>query len=275
MTVQWKVAGAGKEGFVRFGDLLFFLDEEKQERIYRICQSPKSVWVGLFSYYSKQQEGNLSLYCRGEDYHHVVTRRLEECCIRLREAHPNHIFVPLVDNSPLPEQKIAIMAGIAQKGKHNLLIAPPYGSYFFLGTILTDLEMTNVQNCAGKDICKGCDICVKACPTGALNEGFDKTKCLSFLTQEKRELTQQETTWIQQTPYIWGCDICQKACPYNRTAVETLLPEFKTNVLTELTKEDLEGLSNRQFKEKYKQYAFSWRGIAPLRRNLSIREEEV
>ena len=93
------------------------------------------------------------------------------------------------------------------------------------------------------------------------------------MTQKKGELTEAEIAHIKKSPTVWGCDLCQRACPLNRDAALSSLPEFREDLLDSLTLEELEGLSNKAFRRKYADRAFSWRGIGPLLRNLRIKEE--
>jgi epoxyqueuosine reductase len=273
MNKLWKAAGAAAWGAVSFGGLLPYLSEEAKERILTLCPQPGGVWVAAFPYFAGRSPGNLPLYCRGEDYHRVLLRRLEAVSAALQEQYPENRFIPGTDNSPIPEQTCARLAGLGERGLHNLLIVPPYGSYVFLGTILTDLPLETTQGERGP-ICQSCGRCQKACPTGALEGGFSHERCLSHLSQKKGALSQEEEEQLRKSPVIWGCDLCQNACPLNQKAAFTQLPEFRENLLRSLTQEDLEGLTNRQFAERYGDRAFAWRGPAPLRRNLGFKEKK-
>jgi epoxyqueuosine reductase len=159
-------------------------------------------------------------------------------------------------------------------GRHGLFVVPPYGSYVFLGTILTDLEVTPTAPAEGSPCPADCRACFKACPTGALTEqGCDVSRCLSEVTQRKGDLTEPEAAHIKKSPTVWGCDLCQRACPLNRTAALSPLPEFREDLLDSLRLADLEGLSNKAFRRKYENRAFAWRGIGPLLRNLRLKNE--
>lgn len=229
--------------------------------------------MAAFSYFAGRSPGNLALYARGEDYHRVLLRRLEQVCTILRARYPDHCFLPGADNSPIPEQAAAVLAGLGEKGKHNLLLVPPYGSYLFLGTILTDLPL-ETSKASSERACKKCGACGRACPTGALSErGFEASRCLSHISQKKGDLSSWEAKALQRSPLIWGCDLCQMACPCNRQAKETELPEFRENLLNALSAEEIKDLTNRQWKERYGDRAFSWRGPSVLRRNLALLEE--
>ena len=103
MNQLWKAAGAAAWGAAALGGLQPFLGPEAAEQLHTLCPGAQTVLVGAFPYYAGQAPGNLSLYCRGEDYHLVLGRRLEQVCAGLRARHPSHTFVAGADNSPVPE----------------------------------------------------------------------------------------------------------------------------------------------------------------------------
>ena len=233
-----------------------------------LCLNPRTVLVAAFPYYAGDRPGNLSLYARGRDYHQVVTGRLNTVCDFLREKYENGLFLPAADNSPLPERQAAWRCGVGLRGKNGLVILPPYGTYVFLGTILTDQALDLPPSAPSPD-CVGCGKCVAACPGGALGEsGVELSRCLSELTQKKGDLTGEEAALVKAHPLIWGCDTCQRVCPYNAQPALSPLPEFREDLVDALDGADLEGLTNRTFRDKYGDRAFAWRGPAPLRRNL-------
>ena len=274
MNELWKAAGAAAWGAAACSGLPPFLGEavwaELAPKLEALCPGAKTILVGAFPYYAGDLPGNLSLYCRGEDYHLVLGRRLQTVVDALAQQHPDHHFIPGADNNPVPELAAAELAGVGWRGRHGLRIVPPYGSYVFLGTILTDLDLSQTGPSPGTLCGAHCRACQKACPTGALTDtGCDLSKCLSELTQKKGDLPTVVAAQITHSPTVWGCDLCQRACPHNQNAVLTPLPEFRENLLPSLTLEDLEGLSNKAFRRQYAARAFSWRGIAPLKRNLA------
>lgn len=266
-------AGAAAWGGVAFRRLLPFLSTDALEKVETLCPRPRTVLAAAFPYFAGERPGNLSLYARGEDYHAVVVRRLNTVCEALAEQYPGESFFPSSDNSPLPEREAAWLAGIGLRGASGLLILPPYGTYVFLGTILTGAALELPERSPAPD-CPRCGACRAACPAGAMGEGGpDVSRCLSELTQKKGALTGEEEARLKAHPLIWGCDFCQRACPFNAAPALSPLPEFSTDLVDSLENADLEGLTNRTFREKYGGRAFAWRGPGPLRRNLELKRE--
>ena len=205
---------------------------------------------------------NISRYAVVRDYHGVCGARLERACALLRAAFPGEEFHWHCDSTALPEVELAVKAGLGVRGKHNLLITEEYGTWVFLGEIVSSAKLT--VNCQLSTInCDACNACVSACPSGALGKnGFDKTKCLSFITQKKGELTPEEAALLKETGTVWGCDICQEACPHNRGARIEPLPEFLIEPIARVTEETpIEGR------------AYAWRGEGVIRRNILTQQQ--
>lgn len=201
---------------------------------------------------------NLSRYAVVTDYHAVALRRLEAACDRLRALYPGAAFAAFADNSPIPEVGAACAAGLGVRGDHGLLITERYGSYVFLGEIVTDLPLAaEAQPIRG---CLHCGRCAADCPAGSLRpEGVDRDRCLSAVTQRKGALTPAEQALLIACGCAWGCDLCQEACPMNRTAAAEPLPEFLEAPAAAATPGcDLTGR------------AFAWRGRAVIERNLAL-----
>ncbi|WP_297233593.1 epoxyqueuosine reductase [uncultured Flavonifractor sp.] len=273
LNEAFAAAGAAAWGGLPFSELAEDMTPAAIAKAEGLCPNPRNVLVAAFPYYAGERPGNLSLYARGRDYHQVVTGRLNTICDILRKNYKNGVFLPAADNSPLPERQAAWRCGIGLRGKNGLVILPPYGSYVFLGTILTDVEV-DLSPRTPSAHCVGCGKCLTACPGGALGEaGVDLDRCLSELTQRKGELTAEQGALLKNHSLIWGCDTCQRVCPYNAAPALSPLPEFRERLVDALDRTDLDGLTNRTFREKYGDRAFAWRGPAPLRRNLEGRGE--
>lgn len=269
LNAAFVAAGAAAWGGVAYEKLVPHMGEDAQKKAQLLVPNPTAVLVAAFPYFTGDTAGNLSVYARGADYHQVLKTRLDGVCDVLRLQYPGQTFLPAADNSPLPEREAAWLAGIGLRGDNRLFLLPPYGSYVFLGTILTDAVLP-IKDGPPAPPCIQCGRCVAACPTKAL-EG--KGICLSDLTQKKGELTAEEEALLRDHPYIWGCDLCQTVCPYDLDPKIAPLPEFEANYLPSLTAEMVEGLTNREFKEQFGHRAFAWRGATVLRRNLALKKE--
>ncbi len=243
-------------------------EEDIEKRINPFLTYPfaKSIVVSLFSYNTGEKEV-ISEYALGDDYHIVIKNRLNVVLGLLRNS--GYKAESFVDNSPLSDRHLAYLAGVGFFGMNGMLINEQFGSKVFIAGIVTDCELE--EDCPlENNICIKCRKCIDACPGGAIGDNFcfDETKCVSYLTQKKGELSKDEKEIIKKSGYIWGCDICQNVCPYNYTVKRTNIHEFmqKGNDLENITKD----MSNAQFKKNFANKAYSWRGKAVLTRNMEI-----
>lgn len=228
--------------------------------------------VALLPYFVDGEEGNLSLYARCIDYHLVLEEKLKILATELVQGGATKLEIH-VDKGKHNDRRAAYEAGLGFYGMNGMLISPRYGSYFFIGQIIHDLEL-EADTPDDRD-CLMCGRCERECPGRALSGGrVNAEKCLSQITQKRGELTDTEKLLIKEYGTCWGCDICQRVCPHNRGIETNASPEFLKDRITALTLDDIDGLSNREFKEKYGKYPFSWRGKSVLLRNLKIYEEE-
>lgn len=158
--------------------------------------------------------GKISRYAWGDDYHLIMTERLGELEGFIKELAPQSVTRQYVDTGPVMEKAWAAEAGLGWQGKHTNLITKDFGSWVFLGEVLTDLVLQEDEPIA--DFCGSCTSCIEACPTDALNEPYvlDSTKCISYLTIEHRgEIPEVFKPGLEQ--WVYGCDICQDVCPWN------------------------------------------------------------
>lgn len=182
-----------------------------------------------------EPRGWISRYAWGDDYHNVLQDRLEELVEFLRERFPEHFEARVyVDTGPVQERILAKYAGLGWLGKNTLLLNQALGSFFFLGVILTtlDLEPTLGDNeLPPPDLCGSCRRCLDACPTQAFAEPYvmDARKCISYLTIELRGTIPEEYREPMGN-HVFGCDICQDVCPWNRRAPISALPQFQPKV---------------------------------------------
>ena len=213
-------------------------------------------------------KGHLSKSTWGLDYHNVLKDKMEGLIKEIKKTH-DFEYKYFVDTGPLIDREVAKRAGIGFFGKNCSIINDEYGSFIFLGYILTDLEI--LFDNERDEGCGDCTLCIKACPTGALEKPYkvNPKKCISYLTQTKNEipLYLREKMGIK----IYGCDTCQLVCPKNKDVKrpnhEEFIPKL-TNGYMDL--EEILRISNRQFRDKYGHMAGSWRGKSILKRNAII-----
>jgi epoxyqueuosine reductase len=168
-----------------------------------------------------EPKGWISRYAWGEDYHQLIKQRLEALLETIR--HISTGFVEgkaFVDSGPVMEREFAGIAGIGWVGKNTHLISPKKGSWFFLGELFLNLPLTYDRPI--RDRCGRCELCLKACPTGAFVGPYvlDARRCISYLTIELKGFIPRHLRPLIGN-HIFGCDICQEICPYNVKAQPT------------------------------------------------------
>lgn len=158
--------------------------------------------------------GYIARFARGRDYHKVLKRKCIELMDRLRRIAPDFEGKAFVDTAPVMERSIAAAAGLGWIGRNGCLIADGLGSYVVLCEIISNLPLLPGRPVASA--CGECDACVRACPTGAIDDGglVDSRKCLSYLTIEHRGDATEEM--LKHNRGLYGCDLCQEVCPHNR-----------------------------------------------------------
>ena len=244
---------------------------EKRVNPRLIMENAKSIIVCAFPYYVDEvEESNLSKYCYGEDYHIVAKRYLQRICDFLEEKINNFEYKFFVDNGPLVDRYLAYQSGIGYFGINNNIITDEYGSYIFIGYIVNNYEFY-VDDPLPKT-CIKCNKCVKYCPGNAILGNFELNprRCLSYITQKKDDLSEEEINLIKENKMVFGCDICQEVCPHNKGISITNIEEFKTNLITKLDYDEINDISNKEFKRRYGNRAFSWRGKKIIQRNIEI-----
>ncbi len=226
----------------------------------RLPQNTQSIFVSVLPYFTQCGPHNVSRYAVCPDYHRVAETYFSRACELLQKSFPEESFVWFADNSPIPEVRAAAAAGLGRVGENGLLITPQYGSWVFIGEIVSSLPAP----VWGEEIkpCIQCGKCRKSCPGGALDNGrVIVEQCASHISQKKGELSQPQRNLVLKSGLAWGCDICQEVCPMNRCAEETYLPELRQDLFPLLAPGQSLDLENR---------AFHWRGPKVIERNLSF-----
>lgn len=252
-----------------------------EERLYpeKIFHKPKSIISIALAYPSRlrnplpqERENRRGLFARaswGIDYHMILRERMNRLIEFIKQEASTANFKPMVDTGELIDVAAAQRAGLGFIGKNGLLITKEYGSFVYLGEIITDIEFEPDEPVPNG--CGDCERCITACPPSALlGDGrLNGKRCLSYQTQTKGYMPEEFRRQI--THVIYGCDICQLVCPYNQGIDSHIHPEMEPNPesVQPLLK-PLLTISNKDFKQQFGHMAGAWRGKKPLQRNAII-----
>lgn len=255
-------------------------DVERRSSIQAVVPEARSVIVCGMVYNTDEphtaeaqmpDRGWISRYGWGDDYHDHLRGQLEELFAFIRRESSDSVIGRIyVDTGPVVDRVVAKYAGIGWFGKNTCLIDERQGSWYFVGEIITDLDLEYDHPVA--DHCGSCRECIDACPTDALREPYvlDSRRCISYLTIELRGAIPVELR-PQMGQHVFGCDICQDVCPWNQDAPVTAEPSFRARrglvapALKELAELDEEGFRNRFQRSPIKRA--KWRGFM---RNVAV-----
>ncbi|MCU9612807.1 tRNA epoxyqueuosine(34) reductase QueG [Caldibacillus lycopersici] len=251
-------------------------DIEKRTNPALLFHEPASIISIAVAYPSKMTEhvrgkkgerrGLFSKSSWGNDYHVVLKYRLQKLADFITVNYSEARVKSMVDTGELSDRAVAERAGIGWSGKNCSIITPEFGSYVYLGEMITNIPFE--PDTPIEDMCGSCNKCVEACPTGALVQGgqINAKACISYLTQTKDSLPEEYRSVIGNR--LYGCDTCQMVCPYNKGMDfhfhEELEPDPET---AKPLLQPLLSMSNREFKERFGHTAGSWRGKKPIQRN--------
>ena len=230
---------------------------------------PKSVIVYLLPYYTGETV-NISRYAASLDYHLALREHADGLIAALKSAKPDICAKGYGDHSPIDEVGAALISGLGLVGDNGLILNEKYGSYVFIGDVVTDIAPEELGAISPSEVkhCISCGACRRSCPTRILTgEGSD---CLSAITQRKGELTDDEKSLMRKYNTAWGCDLCQSVCPYNREPKITPIAFFHRERISELTRDILDNMDKASFQRR----AFAWRGRKTVERNLDILAEK-
>ncbi|MBX5438169.1 MAG: tRNA epoxyqueuosine(34) reductase QueG [Thermoflavifilum sp.] len=242
----------------------------------KLVPGAQSVITLLLNYYPPQQQRadsyQVSKYAYGKDYHRVIKKKLKEFLQQLQEQIGSIQGRGFVDSAPVLERAWAVRSGLGWIGKNGNLITRQQGSFLFIATLITDLELVYDAPFAG-DFCGTCTRCIDACPTQAIlpDKIIDASRCISYYTIElKAELYPQEAEGKWEN-WIFGCDICQDVCPWNRFSRVTREAAFAPMPeILNFTTQQWERLTEEKFVELFGSSALKRTGWKGLQRNIRL-----
>ncbi len=249
---------------------------EKRTDPRKLFENAKSVLSVLYNYFPGRnlpEEDNykISKYAYGKDYHFIIKEKLT-LLIEFIKTEAGEINArAFTDSAPVLDRAWAARAGLGWIGKNTNLITKKQGSFFFIGEIITDLELEYDEKRI-ENYCGTCTKCIDACPTGALQPyQVDARNCISFLTIENKEETISPEFKGKFEDWIFGCDICQDVCPWNRFSRPHSEPGFDPpDILMHFGKTDWENLSKEQFNKIFKDSPVKRSKYKGLLRNINF-----
>jgi epoxyqueuosine reductase len=240
----------------------------------RLVPGAKSVITLLLNYFPGVQQPSeapqIAKYAYGEDYHEVIRSKLKELLARIKAGIGEVEGRGFVDSAPVLERSWAVRSGLGWVGKNGNLLNKQAGSFFFIATLIVDLELEYDAPFAG-DYCGTCRRCIDACPTEAIlpNKVVDGSRCISYFTIELKEMLIPDEVKGKFDNWAFGCDTCQDVCPWNRFSKPTEEIAFSpVPAILNFRTSDWEELTEQGFKEIFRHSPVKRAKYAGLRRNL-------
>ncbi|SJZ32533.1 tRNA epoxyqueuosine(34) reductase QueG [Selenihalanaerobacter shriftii] len=213
--------------------------------------------------------GKLSRFAWGQDYHRVLGDKLDQLIDFLHTKSDQVQAKKFVDTGPTVDRALARRSGIGWQGKNCSIINPEYGSWIFIGGVITNLEL-EIDSELEKE-CGECRECIESCPTGALKDDYtlDSNRCLGYITLSKGYLDEKDRKKIGTR--LWGCDTCQEVCCHNQEVKSGNHPEFLPQTIEAYPHlPSLLKLTNKEYKEKFMPTPMNWRGKRSIQRNAAV-----
>ena len=242
----------------------------------RLVPGAKSVITLLLNYFPDEQQPSdapqIAKYAYGEDYHEVIRSKLKELLARIKAGIGEVEGRGFVDSAPVLERSWAVRSGLGWVGKNGNLLNKQAGSFFFIATLIVDLELEYDAPFAG-DYCGTCRRCIDACPTEAIlpNKVVDGSRCISYFTIELKEMLIPDEMKGKFDNWAFGCDTCQDVCPWNRFSKPTEEIAFSpVPAILNFRTSDWEELTEQGFKEIFRHSPVKRAKYDGLRRNLQF-----
>jgi epoxyqueuosine reductase len=262
----------GMQGTMQYMENYFDLRTDPGQ----LVPGARSVITLLMNYYPENRQTadapQVSKYAYGKDYHQVIRKKLKLLLGFIRENIGEVQGRGFVDSAPVLERSWAQRSGLGWIGKNGNLITRQSGSFYFIATLITDLELVYDDPFA-RDYCGTCRRCVDACPTEAIGEDkvINGSRCISYYTIELKEQLIPETMQGKFQNWMFGCDVCQDVCPWNRFARPTEEPAFEPLAeMLNFTTGDWEALTEEKFKEIFLHSPLKRSKYEGIRRNLKF-----
>lgn len=242
----------------------------------KLVPDAKSVITLLLNYFPVEQQNKdapqISKYAYGEDYHDVIRRKLKFFLNRIKEEIGEVHGRGFADSAPVLERTWAQKSGLGWVAKNGNLITKQSGSYFFIATLIVDLEL-EYDTPFVKDYCGTCTRCIDACPTDAIldDKVIDGSKCISYFTIELKDMLIPDKMKGQFANKLFGCDICQDVCPWNKfSKPNTELAFTPLPQILNFSTSDWEDLTEESFKIIFKDSPLKRTKYAGIKRNLKF-----
>lgn len=242
----------------------------------RLVPGARSVITVLLNYFPSTSQPadrpRVSKYAYGKDYHKVIREKLNGLLTLIRENIGEVQGRGFVDSAPVLERSWAQRSGLGWVGKNGNLLTRQQGSFFFIATLITDLELAYDTPFAG-DYCGTCRRCIDACPTDALleNKVVDGSRCISYFTIELKDQLIPDEHKGHFDNWLFGCDICQDVCPWNRFSRPAAEPAFTPlPEILDLSTQDWEALTEEAFKKIFRHSPLKRTKWAGIQRNLKF-----
>ncbi len=242
----------------------------------KLVPGAKSVITLLLNYYPAQLQHadapKISKYAYGQDYHDVIRDKLKQLLQNIKTNIGDINGRGFVDSAPVLERAWAAKSGLGWVGKNGNLINKQSGSFFFIATLIIDLEL-EYDHPIAKDYCGSCTRCIDACPTDAITSDkvIDGSKCISYFTIELKDALLPENMKGQFDNWMFGCDTCQDVCPWNRFSKANKEVQFTpVQEILDFSTADWEALTEEQFKIAFKDSAIKRTKYSGIKRNLNF-----
>jgi epoxyqueuosine reductase len=245
----------------------------------KLVPGAKSVITLLINYYPEKKQidegAKISKYAYGNDYHTVIKSKLKTLLQNIKTEIGEVNGRGFVDSAPVLERSWAIKSGLGWVGKNGNLINKQSGSFFFIATLIVDLEL-EYDDPFAKDYCGSCTRCIDACPTDAIldNKVIDGSKCISYFTIELKDALLPDEMKNKFSNWMFGCDVCQEVCPWNRFSKPTKEVGFTPiPQILNYTKENWQEVTEETFKEVFKNSPLMRSKFEGIKRNLKFIEQ--